>query len=153
MVVFDRELTYGVWRFLAKATKSNTAFGIGIIDANQSEIQHPFRINNRLNNSSICFVGKMLYVKGIGKIGAVVKEIQNGDQIGIVIDLQRIPHTFSLTINATTQPFCVTHIPDNVKFVFILISMNDEWKFIQLNELKAGVDLSKIDEKSRYKFE
>ncbi|KAA6359435.1 MAG: hypothetical protein EZS28_045038, partial [Streblomastix strix] len=153
MVVFDRELTQGVWRFLAKATKLSASFGIGIIDANQTKILHPFRINNRLNNNSICYIGKMLWIKGSGKVDQANKEITSNQSVTAVVDLISDPHTFSLTINAQMQPFCVTHIPDKVKFVFTLGNATDQWKIISLKESQIGIDLDRFDEKKRYKYE
>ncbi|KAA6387116.1 MAG: hypothetical protein EZS28_017357 [Streblomastix strix] len=153
MVVFDRELTQGVWRIFAKATKLSASFGIGIIDANQTEIQHPFRTNNRLNNNSICYIGKMLWIKGSRKVDSTNKEIATNQSVTAVVDLISDPHTFCLAIDATIQPFCVTHIPDKVKFIFTLGYPSDQWKIISLNESQIGIDLDKFDEKKRYKYE
>lgn len=42
MVVFNRELDSGVWRFTAGARKLKLQFGIGIVDSKFPDIPHPY---------------------------------------------------------------------------------------------------------------
>ncbi|KAA6389318.1 MAG: hypothetical protein EZS28_015157, partial [Streblomastix strix] len=73
-----------------------------------------------------------------------------GDEVSTIVDLQSNPHTFCLVINKVLQPFCVTHIPDRLKFILLFGSKDSEWEFVSLEELAQGVDLSKIEERRRF---
>ncbi|KAA6372511.1 MAG: hypothetical protein EZS28_031962 [Streblomastix strix] len=135
MVAFDQEISSGIWEFTAKGNIIKNAAGIGIIDASQTEILHPFIFRSSFSNKSICYIGKTPYIKGLGKINSENQEIKPGDEVRAIVDFESNSHTFSLRINNEIQPFCVTHIPDRVKFILVFSAMNVEWEFISLKEL------------------
>ncbi|KAA6393559.1 MAG: putative NEK protein kinase [Streblomastix strix] len=80
-------------------------------------------------------------------------ELSIYDEVNIIVDLQSNPHTFCLEINKILQPFCVTHIPDRLKFILLFGGKDDEWEFISLEELAQGVDISKIEKRRRFIYE
>ncbi|KAA6392353.1 MAG: hypothetical protein EZS28_012122 [Streblomastix strix] len=127
--------------------------GIGIIDAKQNDIPHPFNYNNPRNNNTICLVGFTPFVKGNAKYGSGCKEIKQGDKVNVIVDLQSNPHTFCLAINKLIQPFCVKLIPNRVKFILLFGEKDGEWEFNSLEELAQGIDLSKIEERKCFKYE
>ncbi|KAA6374264.1 MAG: hypothetical protein EZS28_030209 [Streblomastix strix] len=90
MVIFNREIQSGIWEFIGKVTKMKHQFGIGVVDARQNLIPHPYDYENKNENS---------------------------DEVRIVVDLKSEPHAFFLVINNKIQPFCVMNIPDKVKFM------------------------------------
>ncbi|KAA6389666.1 MAG: hypothetical protein EZS28_014810 [Streblomastix strix] len=92
-------------------------------------------------------------IKGDRKYGLNCKEIKSGDEVSVIVDLESVPHTFCVKINGGIQPFCVTRIPNRVKFTLIFTDKNDEWEFISLKELDKGPDLSRIEEKNRFRYE
>ncbi|KAA6400879.1 MAG: hypothetical protein EZS28_003589 [Streblomastix strix] len=153
MVAFDQLISSGIWKFTAKGNIIRNAAGIGIIDARQIEIPHPFNIRSSNNNNSICYFGETVWIKGIGKICSDSEEIKSGDEVSAIVDLESYPHAFNIKINNEIQPFTVISFPDRVKFILTFGTMNDEWEFISLKELDKGPDLSRIEERWRFKYE
>ncbi|KAA6377438.1 MAG: hypothetical protein EZS28_027035 [Streblomastix strix] len=143
MVVFDQEICSGIWKFSALATKWSQQFGIGIIDSNIVEIPHPYQYNVQLDNDSICYVGRSLFIKGTPIVDFNNKEITSGDQVSAIVDLTFQPPAFCLMINNKTQPFSVISVPDR--------NSKDEWKFQSLEEL-TGFDQSGIETKKQFKY-
>ncbi|KAA6362658.1 MAG: hypothetical protein EZS28_041815 [Streblomastix strix] len=133
LVLLNQEINSGVWAFTAKCRRVKYEIGIGIIDARQKVIPHPFDYKQTFNNSC--------------------NELKWGDEVSVIVDLQSNPHTFCLAINKVLQPFCVTNIPDRLKFILFFGGLDSEWEFISLQELAQAVDLSKIEERRRFKYE
>ncbi|KAA6391630.1 MAG: hypothetical protein EZS28_012844 [Streblomastix strix] len=127
--------------------------GIGIIDVQQNDIPHPFIYSNSRDNNTICLIGQTPYIKGKFKLGSGCNELNQGDKVSTIVDLQSNPHTFCLVINKVLQPFCVMNIPDRVKFILLFGNKDDEWEFVSLKELAQGVDLNKIEQRRIYLYE
>ncbi|KAA6383653.1 MAG: hypothetical protein EZS28_020822 [Streblomastix strix] len=153
MVVFDQLISSGIWEFSVKGNQIRTVgTGIGIIDARQIEIPHPFYIRSSNNNSSICYIGKTIWIKGIGKVDTGSNDIKSGDEVSAIVDLESDPHSFNIKVNNEIQPFSVISFPDGVKFILTFGIMNDEWEFISLKELDKSLDLGEEDRRKIYKY-
>ncbi|KAA6382102.1 MAG: hypothetical protein EZS28_022372 [Streblomastix strix] len=153
LVLFNYEVKSGIWAFTATCRKVKYGNGIGIIDAKQNGFSHPFDSNNSRDNNTICLIGQTPYIKGKSKLGPGCNELQQSEEVRVIVDLQSNPHTFCLVINKVLQPFCVMNIQDRVKFILLFGGKDDEWEFISLEELAQGVDLNKIEQRRRYKYE
>ncbi|KAA6379611.1 MAG: hypothetical protein EZS28_024862 [Streblomastix strix] len=125
MVIFNREIESGIWEFTGKVTKMKYQFGIGIVDARQNLIPHPYDYENKN---------------------------ENNDEVRIVVDLKSELHTLFLIINNKIQPFCVMNIPDKVKFMFFFSTKDDEWEFVSLRELDRQLDINQIDARRRFEY-
>ncbi|KAA6387503.1 MAG: hypothetical protein EZS28_016970 [Streblomastix strix] len=75
------EINTGIWAFTAKCRRVKYGIGIGIIDARQNDIQHPFDYINTRDNNTICFIGQTPYIKGKSKLGSGCNELKQGDEL------------------------------------------------------------------------
>ncbi|KAA6371079.1 MAG: hypothetical protein EZS28_033394 [Streblomastix strix] len=153
MVVFDQEISSGIWEFTVKGNQIRTVgTGIGIIDARQIEIPHPFNFRSSSSNNSICYIGKTIWIKGIGKVDTGSNDIKSGDEVSAIVNLESDPHSFNIKVNNEIQPFSVISFPDGVKFILTFGTMNDEWEFISLKELDKGSNFNGAERRKIYKY-
>ncbi|KAA6379570.1 MAG: hypothetical protein EZS28_024903 [Streblomastix strix] len=153
MIVVDKEISSGVWALTVKGKINKSFNGIGVIDADHADIQHPFDTMISGNNSAICYMKDNLFIKGAKKCDLNENEkLNSGDEITAFVDFKRKPRTFSLAIKGITQPRFITDIPNRVKFILIFGYKNDEWQIISLDERNHEVDLSAIEGEQFYQY-
>ncbi|KAA6375194.1 MAG: hypothetical protein EZS28_029276 [Streblomastix strix] len=153
IVVFDKEINSGIWKFTTKGKSLKFQYGVGIIDSTQVDIPHPYDYQGSKNNNTICSIASVPYIKGFPKYGSGSKGIKTDDISSVIVDMTSNPRTFCILINNELEPFCVTSIPERVKFVFLFSNKDSEWEFISLEQINMKIDLSKIEERKKYKYE
>ncbi|KAA6391136.1 MAG: hypothetical protein EZS28_013338 [Streblomastix strix] len=153
MVVFDHEINSGVWEFTVKGGNLQNWFGIGIINAKQTQIPHPYLFNKQDRNNTVCYVRDTIYIRGLPQDDSGNTEIRSDEQVTAVVDLKSNPPMFYIVVNNTIQPFCVVNIPDKVQFMLFFSTKDSVWEFVSLKELDHGINITRINSNKRFNYQ